>query len=135
LPAGTKHEFEQPNGAIKPEWKSSEKDIIGCGISLHSNGKLFIFFTLNGILMGQFLLQLLALMAQKNWKKTRNFGDGRINVPIYRQTNPDHAFSGSPLSNCSHGRCGYGGKFWSRSGQTIQIPHWQMPGQPGVMSI
>jgi hypothetical protein len=54
LSAGTKHVFELPNGAIKPEWKSSERDIIGCGILLHSNNKLFIFFTLNGNLMGQF---------------------------------------------------------------------------------
>jgi hypothetical protein len=60
--SGTKHKFELPNGAIKPEWKSrgspSGFDVIGCGILLHSNGKLFIFFTLNGNLMGQFCWQL-----------------------------------------------------------------------------
>jgi hypothetical protein len=56
--SGTQHEFELPTGAIKPEWKSGDSgsrsgDVIGCGILLHSNGKLFIFFTLNGNLMGQ----------------------------------------------------------------------------------
>jgi hypothetical protein len=54
--SGTKHDFELPNGAIKPEWKSTQSDnVIGCGILLHSNGKLLIFFTLNGNLMGQFI--------------------------------------------------------------------------------
>jgi hypothetical protein len=52
----TDHRFELPNGAIKPEWKStdSNEEVIGCGILLDTNGKVFIFFTLNGNLMGQF---------------------------------------------------------------------------------
>jgi hypothetical protein len=49
-----KHAFEWPNGAIKP--KSNQKDdVVGCGLLLGPDNKVFIFFTGNGILMGQFL--------------------------------------------------------------------------------
>jgi hypothetical protein len=67
--SGTKHRFELPNGALKPEWESrrrvSEDEIIGCGILLHSNDKLSIFFTLNGNLMGQFYWELLEVNVPK----------------------------------------------------------------------
>jgi hypothetical protein len=65
--SGTKHKFELPTGAIKPEWKSSDSgsNEVGCGILLHSNGKMFIFFALNGNLMGQFCWQLLGINISK----------------------------------------------------------------------
>jgi hypothetical protein len=52
--AGTKNELELPNWVIKPEWRSDSSEVIGCGILLDSNGKVQIFFTLNGNLLGQF---------------------------------------------------------------------------------
>jgi hypothetical protein len=52
--AGNAHGFEWPNEAIKPEWKKGPGDVIGCGILLNPDKKLAVFFTGNGILMGQF---------------------------------------------------------------------------------
>jgi hypothetical protein len=49
------HYFDWPNGAIKPEW-NGEGDVIGCGLVLNPQNKLSIFFTVNGILLGQSLL-------------------------------------------------------------------------------
>jgi hypothetical protein len=37
---------------MEPEWNHSE-NVVGCGIFLSSEKKLSLFFTLNGILMGQ----------------------------------------------------------------------------------
>jgi hypothetical protein len=48
------HRFEWPNRAIKPEW-NGQGDVIGCGLVLKPANELSMFFTLNGILMGQFL--------------------------------------------------------------------------------
>jgi hypothetical protein len=53
--SGKKHKFEWPNGTAKPKW-NAEGDMVGCGLVLSPNNKLAIFFTGNGILMGQFLL-------------------------------------------------------------------------------
>jgi hypothetical protein len=49
------HAFERPNGAIKPE-ANGIGDVVGCGLMLSSQNEVSIFFTGNGILMGQFLL-------------------------------------------------------------------------------
>jgi hypothetical protein len=42
-----------PNGAIKPKW-SWLGDVIGCGLVLNCQNDVAIFFTLNGILLGEF---------------------------------------------------------------------------------
>jgi hypothetical protein len=48
------HHFEWPNGAIKPKWNgNSIGDVFGCGLLLNPANKLSIFFTGNGLLMGQ----------------------------------------------------------------------------------
>jgi hypothetical protein len=48
------HPFEWANDAIKPKRNGKGKgDVYGCGLLLNSMNKLAIFFTLNGILMGQ----------------------------------------------------------------------------------
>jgi hypothetical protein len=49
---GNLHTFEWPNDAIKPEWKGTG-DVYGCGLMLSPENELSIFFTANGILMGQ----------------------------------------------------------------------------------
>jgi hypothetical protein len=54
--SGKRHDFEWPNQAIKPEWNGPAGDVFGCGLLLNPENKLFIFFTGNGILMGQSLL-------------------------------------------------------------------------------
>jgi hypothetical protein len=46
------HNFEWPNGEIKPAW-NGQRDVIGCGLALNPENKLSIFLTGNGILMGQ----------------------------------------------------------------------------------
>jgi hypothetical protein len=51
--SGKKHPFEWKNGAIKPAWNDN-MHVFGCGILLNSENKLSLFFTRNGILMGQF---------------------------------------------------------------------------------
>jgi hypothetical protein len=53
-PNTKKHIFEWPNRAIKPKW-NGRGDVVGCGLVLSPNNQLAIFFTGNGILMGQFL--------------------------------------------------------------------------------
>jgi hypothetical protein len=50
-----KHLFEWSNGAIKPKW-NGPGDVIGCGLALNPANELSLFFTGNGILMGQSLL-------------------------------------------------------------------------------
>jgi hypothetical protein len=55
LLAGTRHWFEWPTGAIRPEW-NGRGDVMGCGILLNSKNELAIFFTANGILMGKHLI-------------------------------------------------------------------------------
>jgi hypothetical protein len=53
LLSGKSQQIEWPNGAIKPEWKG-QLDILGCGLMLmSSNNNLSVFFTANGLLMGQ----------------------------------------------------------------------------------
>jgi hypothetical protein len=47
------HYFEWPNDAIKPKW-NGRGDVLGCGLVLNPANELSIFFTGNGILMGQF---------------------------------------------------------------------------------
>jgi hypothetical protein len=53
LNSGIVHDFEWPDRAIKPEWKGLG-NVVGCGITIDRNGKLSLFFTLNGILLGKF---------------------------------------------------------------------------------
>jgi hypothetical protein len=53
--SGKRHQFEWPNGAIKPEYKGSG-DVYGCGLLQYTKNEFSIFFTVNGILMGQSLL-------------------------------------------------------------------------------
>jgi hypothetical protein len=50
--SGKTYHFELPKGAIQPKWKQSN-NVAGCGLLLSSTNELSIFFTLNGILMGQ----------------------------------------------------------------------------------
>jgi hypothetical protein len=52
--SGNRHYFECPNEAIKPKRKWRLGDVVGCGILLNPEKKLAVFFTGNGILMGQF---------------------------------------------------------------------------------
>jgi hypothetical protein len=53
------HHFEWPNGVIEPEWNSYGKgDVVGCGILMNSKNEWTIFFTGNGVLMGQFRVKL-----------------------------------------------------------------------------
>jgi hypothetical protein len=50
--SGKARKVEWPNVAIKPTW-NGRGDVIGCGLLLNSATELSIFFTGNGILMGQ----------------------------------------------------------------------------------
>jgi hypothetical protein len=46
------HHFELPEGAIRPRWKRNGMNVSGCGLVLDPEEKLWIFFTLNGNLLG-----------------------------------------------------------------------------------
>jgi hypothetical protein len=46
------HTLEWPNGVPRHKW--SRGDVIGCGLMKNRAKELSIFFTLNGILLGQF---------------------------------------------------------------------------------
>jgi hypothetical protein len=50
---GKKHPVEWPDGVIVP-W-DDQGGVIGCGLLLNPKNELSIFFTINGILMGQFI--------------------------------------------------------------------------------
>jgi hypothetical protein len=50
---GKKHNFEWQEGAKKPVWNDIG-DVLGCGLLLSPTNKVDIFFTGNGVLMGQF---------------------------------------------------------------------------------
>jgi hypothetical protein len=52
--SGNSHKFEWPNGVTRPTW-NGPGDVLGCGLLMSSNNELSIFFTGNGILMGQFI--------------------------------------------------------------------------------
>jgi hypothetical protein len=54
--AGERHRFELPEGRAMPEFKEYG-DVYGCGLVLDPEGKLSIFFTLNGQLMGELMLE------------------------------------------------------------------------------
>jgi hypothetical protein len=56
--AGEAHLFQLPDGAIKPERKENDTNVYGCGLLMDPNDKLAIFFTLNGTLIGNFILQI-----------------------------------------------------------------------------
>jgi hypothetical protein len=59
--SGYPHDFEWPNGTTKPQW-NGPGDVIGSGLWLNPSNELSIFFTGNGILMGQSHLRFLILM-------------------------------------------------------------------------
>jgi hypothetical protein len=52
--SGKSHHFEWPNGVTKPTW-NGRGDVFGCGLLMSPENKLSIFFTGNGILLGQFI--------------------------------------------------------------------------------
>jgi hypothetical protein len=58
--AGELHEFELPEGAIRPNYEHVRINVHGCGLVLDPVDKLCIFFTLNGKLKGELVLE--------NWK-------------------------------------------------------------------
>jgi hypothetical protein len=51
-PYGERHQFEWSNDAIRPK-RNETGDVYGCGLLLNSRNELAIFFTFNGVLMGQ----------------------------------------------------------------------------------
>jgi hypothetical protein len=51
--AGESYYFEFPEGAIRPRWKSNSRNVMGCGLVLDTEDKLWIFFTFNGQLLGE----------------------------------------------------------------------------------
>jgi hypothetical protein len=56
--AGETHLFELPEGAIEPTWKTGNKNVYGCGLVVDPEDKLAIFFTLNGKLMGELMVDV-----------------------------------------------------------------------------
>jgi hypothetical protein len=52
LLSGDVHLFDWPDGAVKPILHGC-RDVFGCGLVLSAGNKLAIFFTINGILIGQ----------------------------------------------------------------------------------
>jgi hypothetical protein len=55
------HPFELPEGAIPPRTKDDGMDVYGCGLVLDPDDKLAVFFTLNGKLMGELVLEILRI--------------------------------------------------------------------------
>jgi hypothetical protein len=59
--AGERHPFELPEGAIEPRWKRNGINVLGCGLVLDPEDKLWIFFTMNGKLRGELVLEVLRI--------------------------------------------------------------------------
>jgi hypothetical protein len=55
--AGEHHHFELPEGAVEQEIKE-HGNVFGCGLVLDPEDKLAIFFTLNGQLLGKWMLEI-----------------------------------------------------------------------------
>jgi hypothetical protein len=60
------HHFELPEGVIRPRRAPSGINALGCGLVLDPHDKLWIFFTLNGKLMGELALGVLQIRKQKS---------------------------------------------------------------------
>jgi hypothetical protein len=58
--AGEEHRFELPEGAIRPEIRGNE-NVYGCGLVLDPDNILAIFFTLNGQLLSELVLEILRI--------------------------------------------------------------------------
>jgi hypothetical protein len=54
--AGEAHRFEFPDGAIQPRL-NPDINVFGCGLVLDPENKVAIFFTVNGILKGELVLE------------------------------------------------------------------------------
>jgi hypothetical protein len=54
---GKIHHFELPKVGILPLMKFDATDVFGCGLILDPEDKLSIFFTVNGQLLGELVLE------------------------------------------------------------------------------
>jgi hypothetical protein len=54
------HLFELPEGTVEPEMKEYG-NVFGCGLVLDPDNKLTIFYTLNGQLLGELMLEILRI--------------------------------------------------------------------------
>jgi hypothetical protein len=70
LLSGERRLFEWPDGAVRPKLNGC-RDVFGCGLVLIADHKLAIFFTTNGILLGQFSVVI------NNWGIAKN-GKGNL---------------------------------------------------------
>jgi hypothetical protein len=61
--SGEGHHFELPEGVIRPEMKQYG-NVFGCGLVLDPDNKLAIFFTLNGKLLSEWMLEILRIKKQ-----------------------------------------------------------------------
>jgi hypothetical protein len=66
--SGRMHDFKWPTGENESGWNwIGQGDVIGCGILMDPANKVFIFFTLNGILMGS-LFSFFVLINVENFQ-------------------------------------------------------------------
>jgi hypothetical protein len=87
--------FEWPEGAIKQRWNVKRpQDVLGCGLLLGAQKKLSIFFTANGILMGQFSLCGIWASSSSLCQFTGN------QIPIDHPPMVGHLLFCSQLSSC-----------------------------------
>jgi hypothetical protein len=60
--AGVSHQFLWPaEGAIQPRWELNSLNVYGCGLVLDPENKLWIFFTLNGNILGELVRDVLSI--------------------------------------------------------------------------
>jgi hypothetical protein len=73
------YDFELPEGVAKPKWNGLG-DVVGCGIVANSGNCLAIFFTLNGILLGEFMREF--GIGYWEMKKTKKFTGKPIPIAV-----------------------------------------------------
>jgi hypothetical protein len=59
--AGARHPFELPEGSVRPTWNRYSVFVYGCGLVLDPEDRLAIFFTVNGKLLGELMLEVLMI--------------------------------------------------------------------------
>jgi hypothetical protein len=128
-------DYQYHSGEVPVEARTesnAQGNVLGCGLLMDPDNKLATFFTLNGVLLGKFFLEVsskykyVVRFGKSNKKMSRIFIINLIicfyimrnlkEKPIYRETNTNYSFGGCgssfPYSHNLEKFGDIGGEFW-----------------------